>query len=442
MHDNAAPIAVSYLREIIIEAHSRSRALISGLSDDQLMGPRLGTVNPFRWEIGHVAWFHENFILRNLDGRAPMIAGADALYDSAKVAHEVRWDLPLPDLAATVRYAEDVRDALLARIGRDDISTEQESYYHQLTVFHEDMHDEAFVYMRQTLGYPAPRLAGGGGTASEAAVDAGPLPGDVEVPGGVHMLGGNPTDAYVMDNEQWGHGYQLAPFRIARAPVTNEEFAAFVDDGGYRKEPLWSPQGRGWRLHAKAEHPVYWVADGGGWQQRVFDAHELLRPHAPVIHVNWFEADAYCRWAGRRLPTEAEWEVAASRAPDPGSDILRGPKRRYPWGNQTPSPARANLDASLGGVVDVAAYPDGDSAWGCRQMVGNSWEWTNSIFQPFPGFTAGPYADYSAPWFAEGRMVLRGGGWATRSRFIWNTWRNFFTPERRDVFAGFRTCAL
>ena len=442
MHDKAAPVPVSYLREIIIEAHSRSRALISGLSDDQLMGPRLDIVNPFRWEIGHVAWFHENFILRNLDGRAPMIAGADALYDSAKVAHEVRWDLPLPDLAATVRYAEDVRDALLARIGRDDISTEQESYYHQLTVFHEDMHDEAFVCMRQILGYPAPRLAGGGGAASEAAPNAGPLPGDVEVPGGVHMLGGEPCDAYVMDNEQWGHGYELAPFRIARAPVTNEEFAAFVDHGGYRKEPLWSPQGWGWRRHAKAEHPVYWVPDGGGWQQRTFDAHEKLRPHAPVIHVNWFEADAYCRWAGRRLPTEAEWEVAASRAPDPGSDILRGPKRRYPWGNEAPSPARANLDASLGGVVDVAAFPDGDSAWGCRQMVGNSWEWTNSIFQPFPGFTAGPYTDYSAPWFAEGRMVLRGGAWATRSRFIWNTWRNFFTPERRDVFAGFRTCAV
>jgi iron(II)-dependent oxidoreductase len=358
------------------------------------------------------------------------------------VAHDTRWDLPLPDLAATLRYAEDVRDTLLARIDRDDMSSEQESYYHQLTVFHEDMHDEAFIYMRQTLGYRLPLLTGADG---QLAPDAGPLPGDAEVPGGVHMLGGEPSDAYAMDNEQWGHGYELDPFRIARAAVTNEEFAAFVDDGAYRNEALWSPQGWGWRNHAKAEHPVYWMRDGAGWLQRAFDRTAPLRPHAPVIHVNWFEADAWCRWAGRRLPTEAEWEVAASRAPVDGSgggDRLRGPKRRYPWGDDAPSAALANLDGIAGGVADVAAYADGDSAWGCRQMVGNVWEWTNSTFQPYPGFTPGPYADYSAPWFADGRPVLRGGGWATRSRFIWNTWRNFFTPERRDVFAGFRTCGV
>ena len=438
MYDKAAPVPVSHLRDIIIDAHDRSLELISGLSDDQLMGPRLGIVNPFLWEIGHVAWFHENFVLRGLDGHAPMIGNADSLYDSSAVAHDTRWDLPLPDLAATLRYTEDVRDLLLARIDRDDMSSEQESYYHQLTVFHEDMHDEAFIYMRQTLGYRLPLLTG---AAAGPPPDAGPLPGDVAVPGGVHMLGGEPGDAYAMDNEQWGHGYELAPFRIARAAVTNEEFAAFVDDGAYDNEALWSPQGWGWCNHAEAEHPVYWLRDGAGWSQRAFDRDAPLRPHAPVIHVNWFEADAWCRWAGRRLPTEAEWEVAASRAPDPGSDILRGPKRRYPWGDEGPSPALANLDGILGGVADVAAYPGGDSAWGCRQMVGNVWEWTNSIFQPYPGFTPGPYADYSAPWFAEGRPVLRGGGWATRSRFIWNTWRNFFTPERRDVFAGFRTCA-
>ena len=160
MYDKAAPVPVSHLRDIIIDAHDRSLELISGLSDDQLMGPRLGIVNPFLWEIGHVAWFHETFVLRGLDGHAPMIRDADSLYDSSAVAHDTRWDLPLPDLAATLRYTEDVRDLLLARIDRDDMSSEQESYYHQLTVFHEDMHDEAFIYMRQTLGYRLPLLTG------------------------------------------------------------------------------------------------------------------------------------------------------------------------------------------------------------------------------------------------------------------------------------------
>jgi iron(II)-dependent oxidoreductase len=432
-------VPTDYLRTIVDDAHDRTLALIDGLDGARLMGPRLRIVNPMLWEIGHVAWFHENFILRMVDGRAPLLANADALYDSMKVAHDTRWDLPLPDLAATKRYMEDVRDAILDRLGEAQQASERDSYFTQLTVFHEDMHDEAFTYTRQTLGYPAPDL---GDAASAEPGDAGPLPGDVEIPGGVHMLGAEPGVPYLMDNEKWGHGYEVEPFRIARAPVTNAEFRDFVEDGGYRREELWSPAGRGWRRHAGAEHPVYWRRDGDGWQVRRFDRWKALRPHAPVSHVNWYEADAWCRWAGRRLPWEGEWEVAASRAPQPGHDTLRGPKRRYPWGDTRPEPRQANLDGRLGGTVDVAGFPEGDSAYGCRQMIGNVWEWTRSGFEPFVGFVPDPYEDYSRPWFDGKHAVLRGGSWATRGRIVWNTFRNFYTCDRRDVIAGFRTCAL
>jgi iron(II)-dependent oxidoreductase len=162
-----------------------------------------------------------------------------------------------------------------------------------------------------------------------------------------------------------------------------------------------------------------------------------------VLHVNWYEADAYCRWAGRRLPTEAEWETAASAEPSAGGrrgDALAPTKRRFPWGDATPTPDRANLDWRAMGCVDVGAFPAGESAFGCRQMIGNVWEWTSDDFAPYPGFEVDPYQEYSEPWFGT-HKVLRGGCWTTRSRLLRNTWRNFYRPDRRDVWAGFRTCA-
>jgi len=166
---------------------------------------------------------------------------------------------------------------------------------------------------------------------------------------------------------------------------------------------------------------------------RRFDRIEALPPNQPVMHVNWYEAEAWCRWAGRRLPTEAEWEAAAA---GPGAA-----KTSFPWGEEAPTPRHVNLDGVGLGPIDVAACPAGDSVWGCRQMIGNVWEWTASSFAPFPGFSADIYKEYSEPWFGT-RKVLRGGAWATRSRMVNSAYRNFFTPDRRDILAGFRTVAL
>lgn len=417
------------------DARRRSLDLVAGLGDEQLLGPRLPIVNPLRWEIGHVGWFQEFWALRQARGEKPIRADADSLYDSIRIPHDTRWDLPLPSMEETCAYIEAVLERVLERLACRE-PTASEVYFHRLAIFHEDMHDEAFTYTRQTLGYPKLSFCA---FEPKAAVSAGPLPGDIEVPGGRFLLGATKDIPFVFDNEKWAHPVEVAPFSIARAPVTNVEYAAFVQSGGYRRQDLWCAEGWAWRESIAAEHPVYWRrSSGGDWERRRFDCWGPLEPYHPVIHVNWFEADAYCRWAGRRLPTEAEWEMAASAEPVSGGGIGTR-KRRYPWGAEPPEPNRANLDGRLG-CLDVGALPAGDSAFGCRQMLGNVWEWTATNFGPYPGFVPDPYKEYSQPWFGD-HMILRGGCWVTRGRLLRNTWRNFYKPDRRDVFAGFRTCA-
>jgi len=430
------PIMTSGLIAYLDDARARTLQLIHGLSAEQLMGPRLPIVNPLRWEIGHLAWFHEYWILRNLDGRAPLLPQADSLYDSSAVAHDRRWDLPLPSIAETLDYMQAVQDALRARLrAHGDPVPTRDTYFYLLTIFHEDMHAEAFSYMRQTLAFPAPDKLSISGTS------AGPLLGDVDVPGGRFMLGATQAQGFVFDNEKWAHSVTLAPFRIARAPVTNAEYMGFVEDDGYHRREFWDSAGWAWRVQTGLDAPVYWRSNGNSWQIRQFDQWIALAPHAPVMHVSWYEAQAWCRWAGRRLPTEAEWEMAAACEPTADGKDLAKRKRRYPWGDEPPTAAHANLNGTGFACLDVAALPQSDSAFGCRQMMGNVWEWTASVFAPYPGFSPDPYRDYSAPWFGT-RKVLRGGSWATPARVLWNTWRNFFTPERNDIFAGFRTCAL
>jgi gamma-glutamyl hercynylcysteine S-oxide synthase len=421
----------------LTDARARTLQLVKGLDAGQLMGSRLDVVNPILWEIGHVAWFHEYFVLRRLDGGEPRLDRADSIYNSSTVPHDARWELPLPSLTATLDYLTRVQEALVSRLTARPADTEAIALT-QLAIFHEDMHGEALIYTRQTLEYSPPDFTAAGEGGPD--VDAGPWPGDVELPGGTLMLGAPPGASFAFDNEKWAHPVTLAPFRIARATVTNAEFREFVADGGYEKSRFWDAEGWSWRKAAGARHPVYWNPRGGRWTERWFDRWVALRPHRPINHVNWYEAMAWCRWAGRRLPTEAEWEAAAATEPGPTGGFASR-KRRYPWREGGPDPTRANLDGTALGTVDVSARAAGDSAWGCRQMLGNVWEWTASSFQPYPGFAPDAYEDYSAPWFGS-RKVLRGGAWMTRGRMISNTYRNFFTPERRDIPAGFRTCAV
>ena len=400
---------------------ARQRTIDSYADLEHLETPYLAIVNPPSWELGHVAWFQEHWVLRRTLARAAMFPNADQLWNSAFVPHASRWHLPLPSRQGTLDFLATVRDRVVEALAASSLD-DRLRYFTMLSIFHEDMHDEAFAYTRQTLGMARPALAG---AFTSHPSGGGDLPGDVEIPSCTWMLGAerDPAPAFVFDNEKWAHPVGLDAYRIARAPVTQIEFAAFVDDRGYERRELWTKEGWCWREACGAKQPLYWRAAGASWERRSFDqwVSISMQPHRPMLHVSAHEAEAYCRWAGRRLPTEAEWERAAR-----GASI---------------DPRRANLDMLVGDTVDVGAFAESDSEAGCRQMVGNVWEWTATTFGPYPGFEVDPYAEYSEPWFA-GHRVLRGGCFATRSRLLRPTWRNFYPPHRRDVWAGFRTCAL
>jgi iron(II)-dependent oxidoreductase len=412
------------LKSWVDEAFDRCLSLVADLDDQQLMGPQGPWVNPMRWEIGHVAWFMEKWFLRHAWGEGPGRGDADSLYDSIAIAHDLRWDLPLPDRAGTFAYVGQVRRRCLARLDAGEPTPEQ-AYHCRYGVLHADMHAEAFTYMRQSLGYPAP--------ASPAAPETGvaaDAEGDVLVPGGTYLLGAQPDEGFCFDNEKWAHPVELRPFRLARRVVSEGDMVAFVGDGGYARRELWDEAGWAWRERFEAEHPVYWRREADGWAVREFDRWRPLDPGLAMIHVSFHEAQAYCRWAGRRLPTEAEWEAAARTA-----GALDGPRLAWPW-----TPQHGRLDGRGGWTGRADACPAGQSARGLLGLIGNVWEWTDTRFQPFAGFTPDPYKEYSEPWFGELR-VGRGGCWATTSRWTRPGYRNFGEPQRRDLLYGFRTCA-
>jgi iron(II)-dependent oxidoreductase len=333
-------------------ARERTRRVVDDLAGSRELGPKLAIVNPPRWEVGHVGWFQEFWCLRQAsEARPSILPNADALYNSATVPHDSRWTLPLPSFGDTLAY----RDEILKRVIGQLESGAADLYFAELALRHEEMHAEAFHYTRQTLGYPA----------ADVSFDEFP-PGDAELPGGLFRLGAPRDQAFAFDNEKWSHPVVLEPFRIARRPVTNAEYLKFVAAGG--------------------KAPAYWK-DG---KLRRFERWIPIPPDEPVMHVSWHDAQAYCAWAGRRLPTEAEWECAA-----------------------------------LAGV---------------EGMLGVVWQWTASTFLPYPGFVRDPYKEYSEPWFGT-HKVLRGGSFATPKGEARVRFRNFYTPERADIFAGLRTCA-
>lgn len=474
------------VRHLYADVRERTERALEGLDDAQLRAWCEPSLNPLDWGLGHIAHFYEFMALRLLDPSAPslMAPGYDvhALFDSFRSEHKDRW-APAeaagsdPTVESIRAYLRDVTAACLATLddGPDDALLDPvRTYLHTYAVIHEHWHVEDFIQARQTLRYPPPaRLPHlpavavadvWGGTFPLQAeqklllpadeVGGGPCPGYVFIPGGAYRLGADPEDKWVFDAERWGHQVNVEPFRIARGCVTNTEFAAFIANGGYSRRELWSHEGWRWlsqqqqegghgggkrapRGWVRREHVVEGKDSLACWGVTRFDGIvEPLRPHAPVCHVSWHEACAYCSWAGGRLPTEAEWELAARTKAPPAWE--EGARRTYPWGEDPPEPSRANLDGLRGGLLDVGALSPGDSGWGCRQMLGNVWEWTSSSFLPFPGFVMDfPYRENSCPWFGY-RKVVKGGCWATSAPIARSAYRHSFWPQMDAVYTGFR----
>jgi len=417
-------------RERLIEALQDARdytlSVYAHLDEAALRFPYGHTVNPPLWELAHVAWFQEHWCLRWRDGalRAPsLLADADPMLNSALIAHAARWDLPALDWPVVHDYMRRVLDATLRHLeGAADLDT----YFPLLALYHEDMHAEAFRMSLQTLGLPGPAPA----SVMQRPVVEPPRMSEVRFAGGRFTLGARPGADFVFDNELQAHEVDIAPFALATTTVTQRQYLGFVEAHGYSERRWWSDEGWRWRQGLGLTWPRHWQQEGGVWRLRRYDCMEPIVDDDAMMHVSAHEADAYAAFAGARLPTEAEWEYAARAELDPGAD-------RYPWGANPPRADQANLDCACERALPSAALPGSDSRTGLRQMLGNVWEWTSSPFLPYPGFEPGPYKEYSQPWFGDHR-VLRGGSFATRSRLVHNRWRNFYTPDRTDVFAGIR----
>jgi iron(II)-dependent oxidoreductase len=421
-------------KQEIVAALERTRAgteaILKPLPDRDLETQFSPLAAPLVWDFTNVAHFEELWLLRNLDGPPPPAERHDEVYAALREERSGGGELPPLRPPAARAYAADIRERVLEYLEDADLEAPnvllRKGFVFGLVVQHELQRQEALLQtlqLRTEAEYPIPR---------QTQPDRAPAgPDEIAVPGGAFVLGAV-DEPWAYDNELVAHEVELAPFRIDRAPVANRAFAEFVSDRGYRSKKLWSPTGWAWRVREDVRAPLYWVEGPDGWERIRFGRREPVPLDEPVQHVSYHEAEAFARWAGKRLPTEAEWERAA------GWDERRG-KMRYPWGQESMG-YEANLGHRRFSPTPVGSYGGGVSPVGCVQMAGDVWEWTSSFFQSYPGFLAFPYPEYSEVYFGEEYRVLRGGSWATDALVARTSFRNWDYPARRHIFAGFR-CA-
>ena len=431
----AAALQPGFLRDRLVEARDRTLELVAPLSDSDVTRQHDPLMSPIVWDLGHIAHFEEVWLLENIDGAGSGAEGLRGIYDAFRHPRATRDRLPLPDRATCLDYLADVRRAVLRKLEgidpRADAPLLRGGYVFNMVLQHEYQHNETILQTLQLMdGAPYEGLGLDWGKGGPGKTRRGDM---VRFPGGDVFVG---TDdrSRAYDNERPRTRLRMAPFRIDRHPVDNAAFMDFIAAGGYRTDAHWSEEGLAWRAGERAEVPLFWFRRDGAWWTRTLGREAPVDPALPVCHVSWYEADAFARRAGKRLPTEAEWEVAA------GWDPARERASLYPWGEEPATPSRANLDAVRLGPAPPGSHPANVSPLGCHGMIGGVWEWTSSHFLPYPGFEAFPYPEYSEVFFGDEYRVLRGGSWATRPGAVRNTFRNWDYPQRRQIFSGFR-CA-
>jgi iron(II)-dependent oxidoreductase len=383
------------------EARQRTLHLVAPLTDEELNRVYSPILSPLAWDLGHIANFEELWLVQTVGRLEPLHGELGRFYDAIENPRATRNELPILRGDELVAYLEDVRARTLDVLDGVDLESGEDAllahaFVYELLLAHEHQHTETMLQLIQMIdGYEPVEIV----EPPSPESDAPGGPEMVLVEGGAVELGAGP-DGFAYDNERPRHAVELDPFLIDRAPVANREYAEFVKDTG-------------------SDPPMYWEADGEGWWVRTaMGRPEPVDPDEPVVHVSWHEADAFARWAGKRLPTEHEWEAAAR-----GADT-----------------ERANLDQLSFGCSRIGAHADGASHCGAIHMLGDAWEWTSSDFLPYPGFEAFPYPEYSEVFFGDTYKVLRGGAWATRRNVARITFRNWDLPQRRQIFAGLR-CA-
>lgn len=429
------------VRHRLEDVRERTLALVAPLDWQELRRQHISILSPMVWDLGHVGMFEETWLRRNLGGGEPLHPKYERMFDAVVNPRAVRDDLPLPDRSTLFDYLNQVRDGALERLsalvaGRvaldGNAPLAQNGYAYELVAEHEEQHQETLLQAMQLMDEPRSYTPG----LRRRLPPGGPVPdGMIPIPAG-HFRMGFGGSGFAYDNERQAHEAYLPEFLIDPAPVTCLDYLAFVEAGGYDARELWSEAGWAYKEEAGLAHPRYWIppAEGHGWRLRSFDRILDLPARQPVMNVTYWEAEAYARFVEKRLPTEAEWEKAALWDPE------RQQKRRYPWGDEPPSPTRANLNQLAFGPAEVGAYPEGVSAYGVHQMTGDVWEWTSSDFRAYPNFRAFPYPEYSEIFFGSDYKVLRGGSWATRPALARGTFRNWDFPIRSQIFTGIR-CA-
>ncbi|MFE0440965.1 ergothioneine biosynthesis protein EgtB [Streptomyces nigra] len=414
----------------LVTARERTTLLTSCVEGPDLTGQVSPLMSPLVWDLAHIGNQEEQWLLRAVGGQEAIRPEIDSLYDAFEHPRAERPKLPLLSPEDARGYVAEVRGRALEVLERDVLKGRrltEAGFAFGMVAQHEQQHDETMLITHQLRRGPQ----------ALTAPDPDPAPpftgpSEVLVPGGPFTMGTS-TEPWALDNERPAHRREVAHYWIDTTPVTNGAYQAFIDDGGYDDERWWTPDGwahiRQHGIHA----PLFWHRDGGQWLRRRFGVTEVVPPDEPVLHVCWFEADAYARWAGRRLPTEAEWEKAARHDP------VSGRSTRYPWGDADPAPRHANLGQRHLRPAPAGSYPQGESPLGVRQLIGDVWEWTASDFLPYPGFQVFPYKEYSEVFFGPGYKVLRGGSFAVDEVACRGTFRNWDYPIRRQIFSGFRT---